>query len=65
MTAAGADVGLCLHPLDHVRIVKFERRAPGTIRGSSVKLCRGGGQLVAHSSELPKPHGSSDGHDPP
>ena len=29
------------------------------IGGSSVKLCRGGGQLVAHSSELPWPHGSS------
>src|SRR6478736_7086464 len=29
------------------------------IRGSEVKLCRGGGELVAHSSELPYPHGSS------
>ena len=29
------------------------------MRGSDVKLCRGGGQLVAHSSEPPHPHGSS------
>jgi hypothetical protein len=29
------------------------------IRGREVKLCRGGGQEVAHSSEAPKPHGSS------
>ncbi len=29
------------------------------IRGSEVKLCRGGGQLVAHSSEPPQPQGSS------
>lgn len=29
------------------------------ILGSEVKLCRGGGQEVAHSSEAPKPHGSS------
>jgi predicted DNA-binding transcriptional regulator YafY len=28
-------------------------------RGVSKKLCRGGGQEVAHSSERPKPHGSS------
>src|SRR5690625_7231223 len=28
-------------------------------RGRETKLCRGGGQLVAHSSELEKPHGSS------
>src|ERR1700712_2987217 len=31
------------------------------IRGSEVKLCRGGGELVAHSSEVPYPHGSSAG----
>src|ERR1039458_5732200 len=29
------------------------------IRGIRVKLCRGGGHEVAHSSELPQPHGSS------
>lgn len=29
------------------------------IRGSFSKLCRGGGELVAHSSERPQPHGSS------
>src|SRR3954462_556444 len=29
------------------------------IRGSVVKLCRGGGHEVAHSSERPKPQGSS------
>jgi hypothetical protein len=29
------------------------------MRGIEVKLCRGGGLDVAHSSELPKPHGSS------
>ncbi len=29
------------------------------IRGSDVKLCRGGGQEVAHSSEQPYSHGSS------
>ena len=29
------------------------------IRGMVTKLCRGGGQLVAHSSERPQPHGSS------
>ncbi|TDO51181.1 hypothetical protein EV651_119108 [Kribbella sp. VKM Ac-2571] len=29
------------------------------IRGSFSKLWRGGGQLVAHSSERPQPHGSS------
>ncbi|MCY1462944.1 hypothetical protein D9M71_807730 [compost metagenome] len=29
------------------------------IRGSEVKLWRGGGQDVAHSREAPKPHGSS------
>src|SRR5699024_4328849 len=28
-------------------------------RGRVTKLCRGGGQEVAHSRELPKPHGSS------
>lgn len=28
------------------------------MRGSSVKLCRGGGHEVAHSKELPYPHGS-------
>src|SRR6478752_10375911 len=28
-------------------------------RGSEMKLCRGGGQLVAHSKELPYPQGSS------
>ena len=28
-------------------------------RGSEMKLCRGGGELVAHSRELPYPHGSS------
>jgi hypothetical protein len=28
------------------------------MRGIDVKLCRGGGQLVAHSSERPQPHGS-------
>src|SRR5664279_2413770 len=28
-------------------------------RGSDRRLCRGGGELVAHSSELPYPHGSS------
>ncbi|CAM5483000.1 Cytochrome b6 [Streptomyces avidinii] len=30
------------------------------IRGSAWKLCRGGGQPVAHSRERPQPHGSSD-----
>ena len=37
-------------------------RTPGRsdlIRGIEVKLCLGGGQDVAHSSELLKPHGSS------
>jgi hypothetical protein len=29
------------------------------MRGKEVKLCRGGGQLVAHSSEPPQPQGSS------
>ena len=29
------------------------------MRGIEVKLCRGGGQLVAHSNEPPYPHGSS------
>src|SRR5215831_12798254 len=29
------------------------------MRGIEVKLCRGGGQDVAHSSELPQPQGSS------
>src|SRR5699024_9623589 len=29
------------------------------IRGNAVKLCGGGGQEVAHSSEQPCPHGSS------
>src|SRR5690348_12104642 len=29
------------------------------IRGIDVKLCRGGGQDVAHSRELAYPHGSS------
>jgi len=29
------------------------------MRGSDVKLCRGGGQLVAHSNDPPHPHGSS------
>ena len=29
------------------------------MRGSDVKLWRGGGQEVAHSSEAPKPQGSS------
>ncbi len=29
------------------------------IRGMRVKLWRGGGLLVAHSSERPQPHGSS------
>ena len=29
------------------------------IRGMVTKLWRGGGQLVAHSSERPQPHGSS------
>ncbi len=29
------------------------------IRGSDTKLCRGGGQLVAHSRDRPQPHGSS------
>jgi hypothetical protein len=32
------------------------------MRGRSVKLCRGGGQLVAHSRDRPKPHGSSTVH---
>ncbi len=54
-----ADVGLGTHPLDHVRVVQLERRAPERIRGSSVKLCRGGGHEAAHSSEFPWPHGSS------
>ena len=35
------------------------RAAPIGSRGIDVKLCRGGGQEVAHSSELPWPHGSS------
>ena len=29
------------------------------IGGMEVKLCRGGGQEVAYSSEAPQPHGSS------
>ena len=29
------------------------------IRGSLLKLYRGGGLVVAHSSERPQPHGSS------
>ena len=28
------------------------------IRGKEVKLCLGGGQLVAHSKLMPQPHGS-------
>ena len=33
--------------------------ASDRIRGIEVKLCRGGGQDVAHSSDRPQPHGSS------
>jgi hypothetical protein len=40
-------------PLHHVWVVQFEGRRSERMRGNSVKLCRGGGQLVAHSSELP------------
>ncbi len=44
---------------NHVRVMQVECGRLGADPGIRVKLCRGGGQLVAHSSELPKPHGSS------
>lgn len=46
------------NPFHHVWVVHLERRTLGADRGS-VKLWRGGGQLVAHSRELPLPHGLS------
>jgi hypothetical protein len=48
-----ANVSLCVQPFDHVRVMQLEGGRSGRMRGSSVKLCRGGGQLVAHFSELP------------
>jgi len=38
---------------------QLERRPRTGSAGKDRKLCRGGGELVAHSSEFPYPHGSS------
>ena len=40
-------------------VVQIEGRGLDRIRGRVRKLCRGGGQEVAHSRDLPYPHGSS------
>ena len=54
------EVRLGPHPLDHVRVVQLERRPLGADPRHLGRSCAAAaGRTVAHSSELPWPHGSS------
>ena len=44
--------------VEHLRVVQSNAGRSERTRGSDRTLCRGGGELVAHSSELEHPHGS-------
>lgn len=48
-----ADRGFLSRALHQVRMAQPEAGRSETVRGSSVKVCRGGWQPDAYSSELP------------